>query len=64
MKIQVIVREVYGKPLIYPHCKDAKLFAALVNKLTLSPERLAVIENLGYEVELVNDNQTWREAIQ
>ena len=41
-------RIVYGKELIYPVCKDAKLFANLTNKKTLSVDDVLRIKSLGY----------------
>lgn len=63
MKLQLTLKAVYGKPLLYPHCDKSQVFADLFNKLTFSRERLALIEKLGYEIEIINEHIDWREVI-
>ena len=41
-------KNVYGNELIYPVCKDAKLFANLTKQKTLSTDDIARIKSLGY----------------
>ena len=52
-KIQVEVRSVYGNELIYPVCQNAKLFASIAGKKTLSKDHLHDIKALGFTVEEV-----------
>ena len=41
-------KNVYGNELVYPVCKDAKLFANLTKQKTLSTDDIARIKSLGY----------------
>lgn len=50
MDIMVQVKDVYGKPLIYPVCDKAIAFAAIANQKTLSQATLWQIKALGYSV--------------
>jgi hypothetical protein len=54
MTIQVTIRTVYGKDLIYPVDDKARLFVSLVGQKTLTPKHLELIKALGFEVELLN----------
>ena len=58
MKIQVEVRNVFGNRLIYPVCENAKKFANLTGKKTLSIDALKLIESLGYMVEPITPSLT------
>ena len=48
-------RTVYGKDLIYPICKDAKLFANLTKTKTLSVDDILRIKSLGYTFKNVEE---------
>lgn len=48
--IQVKLKNVYGKTLIYPVCPNAKRFAQLANTTTLTVESLRIIEKLGFDL--------------
>lgn len=52
-QIQVSVRQVYGRTLIYPVCDKAKLFAELARKETLNLDDVGIIRALGVDVEEV-----------
>jgi hypothetical protein len=56
MKITVEMRSVYGKDVIYPVCKDAKIFAVLVGQKTLTSTDIIHIKQLGYEVEITTSH--------
>ncbi len=62
MKIQVLSREVYGRPLIYPVCANAMQFAQLLGRKTIPKEALIHIQNLGFTIEVVADVPTILEA--
>jgi hypothetical protein len=48
MKTLIIERKnVYGNELLYPACANAKIFAALTGKKTLSTSDISLIEKLG-----------------
>jgi len=53
MIITVELRNVYGKPLIYPICDKAKAFAAIAGTVTLSQANLWQIKELGFSVHQV-----------
>jgi hypothetical protein len=55
MKIQVTVRGVYGKDLIYPADAFAKTFCELIRKKTLDEVDLKNIKSLGFQIEIVPD---------
>jgi tRNA1(Val) A37 N6-methylase TrmN6 len=48
--IFVKTKNVYGKELVYPVCKDAVLFASLAKTKTLSDNDLGRILDLGYQI--------------
>jgi hypothetical protein len=48
--ITIVVRDVYGKPCVYPVCAAAKTFAQIAGTKTLSHATLIAIESLGYEI--------------
>jgi hypothetical protein len=47
MELKIKSKDVYGRTLYYPACERAELFAQLTNKTTLTPETLAIAEQLG-----------------
>ena len=50
MEIIVEVKDVYGKPLVYPVSEEASLFAMIAESKTLTPRVLNIIESLGYKI--------------
>lgn len=56
MNIQVIIKNVYGNQLIYPKCDTSKAFSNIAKTKTLSIENLKTISSMGYQVEVVNEN--------
>lgn len=54
MKMQVTVKNVYGKETIYPFCTVAQRFADLLGTKTLTMGAIEKIRGLGYVVEVVN----------
>jgi hypothetical protein len=53
-------KNVYGNELVYPVCKDAKLFANLTKQKTLSTDDIARIKSLGYVFKHVYNNRLIR----
>jgi len=49
-QIEVIVKSVYGKPLIYPACKKAQALADIAGTKTLSEQNLKQAGALGFSV--------------
>ena len=58
MKIQIEIKESYGRKVIYPACIDSKIFASLAGTKTLTTKSLELIESLGYNIETLTP--TWR----
>ncbi|MBP7501193.1 MAG: hypothetical protein KA784_00235 [Aquabacterium sp.] len=48
--VAVVIKRVYGAPLIYPACENAARFAALTRKKTLSGSDIVLISALGFTV--------------
>lgn len=55
MTIKCIVKNIYGKELIYPACDKAKLFAEIAGTKTLSMKDLKNIGAIGFYVEFINE---------
>lgn len=53
MRIQVRIESKYGRRLVYPVCDTAKLFATLVQRITLTDQDIQTIKRLGYSIEVV-----------
>lgn len=51
--ITVSIRTIYGVEKYYPFDESAKLFARLSGTLTLTPDAIIIIKNLGYRI-LIN----------
>jgi hypothetical protein len=49
--IQVDVRSVYGKPVIYPACDKARVLAEMLGQKTLTPRDLGYATALGFRLE-------------
>jgi hypothetical protein len=56
MSITVEIRDVYGRPTIYPACPTAEKFAALTGTKTLTGQALNTIRSLGYTVTVMQRN--------
>lgn len=52
MECVVHIREVYGRPTVYPVNETAKLLAQLAGTKTFTPQALATVAKLGYNVTL------------
>lgn len=50
--ITVRITNVYGRETVYPVCRTAQLLCELSGRKTFTPESLAVVEKLGYEVRV------------
>lgn len=57
MKIQVKIKRNYGVKMIYPACAFAKTFAELTRKSTLSIGDISNIKALGYQVEVIPNDE-------
>lgn len=53
-QITVELRDVYGKPTVYPVCEKAKLFAQIAGTKTLTFPVCEAISNMGFTI-LVKD---------
>ena len=52
-KIQVQIKDVYGRQTAYPVCDKAKLFAKLAGTATLTHDARQIILALGYNIEVL-----------
>lgn len=52
MKIFVEIKAVYGNETIYPACATSSFFAALAGTKTLTREKLRLVIENGYRVEV------------
>lgn len=50
--ITVRIKNVYGNELIYPVCDNAKAFAQMSEKKTLSARNIDIIKKMGYTVQV------------
>ena len=50
MEIIVEVKDVYGKPLVYPVSREAIMFAKIAESKTLTPRVLLAVEMLGFDL--------------
>lgn len=57
MSIQIEFKHAYGKEWIYPVCDRAKLFAELVGQKTLTRENIGLIKQLGYKIEIAQEQR-------
>ena len=55
--IYVEKKNIYGNELIYPVCKQAKLFALLSGQKTLSDVTIRQVKQLGYSVKEYIDRE-------
>ena len=55
--IQVRVMDVYGKRVVYPVCEKAKVFASIADTKTLTETTLRCIRKLGYEINVIPNEQ-------
>lgn len=55
MKIQVILKSVYGRTTVYPACPVSRGFAELAGMLTLTERSIRIIKTMGYTVEVIQE---------
>ena len=55
MEIKVSIKTVYGVERIYPKCKIAQTFLALMRKRTFDREEIQEIKTMGYSVEVITE---------
>jgi len=53
MKIKVVWKNVFGSYLLYHVCDTAEKLAKLTRSKTFNDYHVAVIESLGYELEVI-----------
>ena len=59
MKITIERRDQYGAPVFHPISDAAKIFARIARTKTLTPDALALIRALGYEIEVKHPAATF-----
>ena len=52
MKITIERRDQYGQPVYFPLDAIGQTFARIAKTKTLTPEALALIKSLGYQIEV------------
>jgi len=62
MKITIERRDQYGAPVYHPIDATAKAFARIARTKTLTPDALALIRALGYQIEITHP-KTYLEEI-
>ena len=62
MKITLERRDQYGAPVYHPIDATAKAFARIARTKTLTPDALALIRALGYQIEITHP-KTYLEEI-
>jgi len=55
MILEVEIRQVYGKGLLYPFNNVARLFAKLLDVKTFSKQQIEDIKSLGYVVGQIRE---------
>ena len=55
MIVQLKVKQNYGNQALYPHNKQAQLFAQIAGTKTLTTDTIRHIMELGYRVEYIHD---------
>lgn len=53
IKVFVMVRNVYGREMVYPACPVTEIIASIAKTKTLSDNDLSAIRKLGYEIKIV-----------
>jgi hypothetical protein len=59
MKITIERRDQYGAPVYHPIDDAAKAFARIAKTKTLTPDAIALIRALGYEIEVKHPAATF-----
>lgn len=54
MTIQIKIKSVYGKELVYPANDNAERFARLIGQKTFNPAHIKIMEELGCKIEEVS----------
>jgi len=57
-KVMVQIKNVYGAEKIYPVNTPGQLLAKLVGQKTLTRDNIAIIREMGFTVEVVQDRVT------
>ena len=52
MKIYITIVNQYGNQRIFPACPTANKFAELIRQKTFDEKHLAIIKELGFEIEV------------
>jgi hypothetical protein len=55
MNITVKVTNNYGSKAVYPVCRAGKMFAMIAGTVTLTDPTIALIKQLGYEVQVAQE---------
>lgn len=61
-EIQVYVKNVYGKEMVYPACSKAKYFTDLMGRKTFTKQDIRLIGLIGFFVRTVNMHDVEKES--
>lgn len=50
MNIEVEVKNIYGREVVYPLCQTGQLLAKLSGNKTFTPDTISIIKMLGYSI--------------
>jgi hypothetical protein len=57
MELEVEVKNLYGRDVVYPVCEKSQLLTRLSGNRTLTSEAIAVIKRLGYTFTTTNTTE-------
>lgn len=63
MKITIERRDQYGVPVYHPTDEAGRLFARIAKTKTLTPDALAAIRALGYQIEITHRTTQLEETL-
>jgi hypothetical protein len=61
MKITLERRDQYGAPVYHPIDDAARLFARIAKTKTLTPDTIAAVRALGYQIEITHPKNNLEE---
>lgn len=63
MLISIRAKSAYGRTIFYPVCNNARFFADLTKKQTLTPNDLEIIAKLGIGITVEGASTSWRDYV-
>jgi len=50
--LNFVVKNVYGRRLVYPDCETSKLLTQLTGNTTISEDQLKILEDIGFKITM------------